>query len=172
MAYWYYASIRTSNPYQAGFLAEKYHGQTFTFNVPGTLAVLPARIRAEAKPPQKDDPGSHWTEAGVLEITDCGIADQEEADKADQFDNVIYGMLRNDSFFDYAIVGVETGEFRSLTELRNDFNDGTVTKLDGLVIKTTLLREFIGAEAIIPPEFQVFSPTHHWLPKKPNRHRP
>lgn len=170
MAYWYYASIRCGNKYQAKFLAEKYHGQTFTFNVPNTLMAVPARMRGESKP-DADDPNGHWAEIGVLEITDNGIGTPDEADQANQFDNVMYGMLRNESFFDYAVIGVETGEFRTLDELRKDFADGSVVKLHGLVVRTALLKEFIGENALIPPEFVPFSPTHHWIPKRPEVHR-
>ncbi len=165
MAYIYHASIRSSNVWQAKFLAQKYHNQTFSFNYFNpTLASTPARMWAEF---HEGDWHNYWTYIGVMEITRSGIADAEEADRATQFDNVIYGMLRNEPYFDFAITGVEPAEFRNYEELAEDFKDKTILKFNGLVVRTAIFSDFIGLDVPIPTEFQPFSKTHLWIPKEP-----
>ena len=176
MAYWYCASIRTKNEFCARHFVDKYQGQTFVFNKPsGAIGGGEiGRMLAEMNNSDKKDwigDTEWWVNIGCLQITDCGIGDEEEAKKANEFCNIFYGMLRNEVNFDYAILGVEVGEFRSEKELFKEFQDGSVTKFDGLVFKNNIFQHLdMPFPALDVSVFQPFSPTHTWIPKKPEKY--
>jgi len=154
MGWFYGAAIYTKNTWGAQSLVGKYAGQTFVFNNTEVC-----RLRAYEQFIQD----GYWVNIYPKEVTRSGIANEEEAKKANEFCNVMYGMLRNDVNFDYAICGVEVDEFRTLEELIADFRDGSVMKLDGLVVSHELFKE---VPVIYWNGWEAFSPTHWWLPKK------
>lgn len=169
MAWWYYASLRVQNQFQAEHLSLKYHGQPFTFNRgDGAIGCVPARIVASHN--QRLDNGEHWATIGCYDITDSGICDEDEARKANEFDNILYGMLRNEKWFDFGMLTVEPGEFRSADELVGEFRDGSVEKLHGIMVSTAFLEEHkLENELKNFKCFEQFSGTHLWIPKRPEK---
>lgn len=153
MGWFYCAAIHVKTKWAAYNLVDKYAGQTFVFN-DGDIG----RFKAA----HNEVDGEWWVNVYVKEITSSGIANEEEAKKANQFCNIMYGMLKNDAHFDYAICGVEVDEFRTLKELRDDFFDGSFANLDGLVVSTELYESIPSAYW---KQLEDFSPTHKWVPK-------
>lgn len=172
MAWWYYASLRVQNEFQADHLWMKYHGQPFTFNRPdGAIGCVPARMVASSN--QATDTKDWWVTIGCYDITGSGIANEDEARKANEFDHILYGMLRNERHFDYGLITVEPSEFRDVPELVSEFKDGTAEKLHGLMVSLAFLEgnrlnDAITHNGIRVPWLAPFSPSHLWVPKKPN----
>lgn len=163
MGFFYLASVHSENVHQAQHLANKYHGQTFCFNAPnGIMDVEPSRMTANSHREGEE----WWTDIWCMDVTDSGLADAEECRHANEFANIIYGFLRNEPFFDYAIAGVEVGQFRNLAEFIEMFQDMEfVAKFDGLVIRRT----FAEKHNLNVAGFVEFSPTHVWIPKLPEK---
>jgi hypothetical protein len=161
MAYVYMMAVRCRNEWVAKALADKYAGQTFTFA--GAYDMWGGDVCKFGAIAQLAD-GEWWVEIVPRGVTSSAISSGQEASRANQFCNVMYGMLRNEKFFDYAIAGVEPGEFRTLQALKEDLASGSARVLDGLVVSKELL-----AEHGNPEYFADFSETHKWIPKKPEQ---
>ncbi len=90
-----------------------------------------------------------------------GPSDKKEAEELDNAAEKIYEKLRillPGSGFDYALIGTEVGEWRSVDELCNDFKDDW-DRLSGLVVSEDLFNR-IGR----PEEFVKFSDGCYWQP--------
>ncbi len=180
MGWFYMASVRCKNKWVANAIESRYAGQTFVFvDDKGWQDQIVCRLGTSINVPS-DDEGGVWADIAPSHITDNGLSSQEECDHANQFCNVMYGMLRNEKHFDYAIAGVEVQGFRTLKELREElaewpdktsplFGHGIlnwiISQLDGLVVSKEILDDFPEAAK----QFQEFSPTHMWIPKKLER---
>ena len=121
MAFGYLMAVRCRNEWVASALVDKYAGQTFTFA--GAHEMWGGDVCKFAAAAKLAD-GEWWTEIAPRCVTSTGISSEQEASRANQFCNVMYGMLRNEKFFDFAIAGVECGEFRTLQDLKHDLASG------------------------------------------------
>lgn len=163
MAFIYEMAIRCPNQWVSQALAEKYTGQTVVFN--GSAGMWPGPIcRFRAGASHVD--GEHWVSISPTCVTESGLAGgEEECKRANEFCNVIYGMLKNDAYFDYALPGVETSQFATLAELLEEqLKPEDFPLYDGLVLRKDLVNCTTG-EAL---GFKEFSDSHMWLPKKPH----
>jgi hypothetical protein len=165
MGYFYMTSIRCKNKYIASALESKYQGQGMVFNpVHDGQIVLSGwggdYCRFLIGHSEKE--GENWVTISPTNITGSGITDPDEARKANEYCNVIYGMLKNDPYFDYAVSGVECEYFRTLKDLIEEIKSGFAQNFDGLIVSNTILEECGN-----PDYFQPFSKTHKWIPKKP-----
>src|SRR5262245_52877331 len=121
MALGYMMAVRCRDKMVAYALADKYAGQTFTFS--GAHDMWGGDVCKFAAGAKLAD-GEWWVLIVPHGVTSTGISSGQEASRASQFCNVMYGMLRNEKFFDYAVAGVECGEFRTLQELNQDLASG------------------------------------------------
>jgi hypothetical protein len=161
MAWWYMMAIHVGE-YSAYNLVHKYAGQCFAFNDDGggIHDCHMCRLRASAE----EVDGEWWCHILPEGVTCSGIANVIEAERANQFCNVMYGMLRNDAHFDFAIAAVECSEFRSMKEMKEELEEMKTqdSNLDGLVVNKGLLKLHE-----VEHKFEPFSKTHMWIPKKP-----
>jgi len=176
MALLYLASLYTRNQAQASHFIDKYDGQTFNFNhpTPGVIGGgVVGKMTVEAVPTGKlvetdsDDAVGFWVNIYCKQVTSRGLANEVEVRRANEFANVLYGMLRNDPYFVYGRVGVEVGEFYPPDELRETLLSGEAADLDGLVVGKRFLdgMRFLD-DRPSPPGFVEFSDTHLWVPKR------
>jgi hypothetical protein len=162
MAWIFHLTARFPNTHCAHAFAGKYAGQVFVFAPLGNVLRFDEVCRFHAGAEKHD--GEDWADICPTVITDSGIANDEEAWKADQFCNVMYGMLKNDRYFDYALIDVECAQFRTMEDLTKELKEETLeflSRFDGLVISNKLYEETGKREC-----FQPFSRTHVWVPKK------
>lgn len=147
----------TFSEFAARYLVSKYAGQTFTLS--GFGSQLPVcKFLAEIMSASRVSifPGS---------ITESGIATDTEANHANEFCNVMYGMLKNEPNFDFAITGVEVFDFmEEIEDLKKLLKSGEHEMYDGLVVSYKLLDQWLGSHHKC---FEKFSATHAWIPKKP-----
>jgi hypothetical protein len=187
MALIYHLAAHCKNQHIAQHMVHKYAGQTFVFNSDkGTLYNGDVcRFSARTTEPSVKE---WWCEIIPSGVTNSGIANEQEAKRADEFANVMYGMLKNEPYFGYAIIGVEVGEFRDLAEMVKDLKDSAawhsgrergetlwlpeghpgydpVAKMDGLVVSNSLVQEHGGQWNSLNSVFLPFSGTHKWLSK-------
>ena len=164
MGWFYFAAVRCPHEHVSRYLSNKWAGQTFVYSVLGeddgkrliSCHADVCRFCTSATV----DAGEHWVSVMPTGVTDHALQNVREATRADEFCNVFYGLLRNESFFDYATTGVECGEFNTMAELEENLRTGHVH--DGLVVP----REIAARCNITLAEF---SPSHVWVPKKPER---
>ncbi len=177
MALLYYASLFTRGQAQASHFIDKYDGQTLTFNhpTPGVIGGgVVGKMAVEIIPTGKlvetdsDDAVGFWANIHCKQVTSRGLVNEVEMRRANEFANVLYGMLRNDPYFVYGRVGVEVGEFYPPDEMREVLLSGEAADLDGLVVGKRFLdgMRFLD-DRPSPPGFVEFSDTHLWVPKRP-----
>ncbi|MCP4679264.1 MAG: hypothetical protein GY854_28005 [Deltaproteobacteria bacterium] len=163
MGFFYMMEVHCRNTWIATALAEKYAGQTFTFS--GAHDMWGGDVCKFRTGGGQFD-GEWWASISPSGVTTSGIGSEQEASRANQFCNVMYGMLRNEKFFNFALADVECEAFRTLEELKEDLVAGYAQEhFDGLVVSKDLL-----AEVGNPDGFQDFSETHMWIPKEPERY--
>lgn len=152
MGYFFYASLKTKTELHAKHLERKYSGQIVLLNESYMYKFIPIRIKACAV--ERDS--GWWCEIVPDGITSSGVSSLTEAIQADQFANIFYGMLRNDKYFEYGLLTVESEEFVfSWEELKEDLIKDP--NYPGLVVaKEYLLESDI--------KLQPFSLTHDWVP--------
>lgn len=157
MAYIFMMALHCATESSARGIANRYSGQTFVFTDPRYVwSEDVCRFSTDVREAEEE----WWTEITPSGITVSGISSHLEAERATQFCNVMYGMLRNERFFDYGMAGVECSEFRTRTELCDALAVGSVRRLDGLVVSKELLGAFSNAKYFVE-----FSGTHSWIPK-------
>jgi hypothetical protein len=162
MAWIYLMAIRCPNEGVARALEGKYAGQTFTFaGAHDMWGGDVCKFAVSAKVVE----GEWWVDVVPHGVTSTGISNEEEASRANQFCNVMYGMLRNERFFDYALAAVECGEFRTLEDLKRDLDSGGARVFDGLVVSRRILAEHDNLDYLVE-----FSETHRWIPKRPEQY--
>jgi hypothetical protein len=143
----------------AKYLARKYAGQTFTLSGVGLHDGPVCKFATEIGEPV--DRVSIWPS----NITQSGIATDTEAKHANEFCNVMYGMLRNEPYFDFAITGVEVFDFmEEIDDLKTLLKSNKHEMYDGLVVSYKLLDKWLGSHHEC---FEKFSATHAWIPKRP-----
>lgn len=155
MAWLYGATIRTPTEWAARNLVSKYQGQIIVFNDRSL-----GRFGCSAVETSDD----WYCDIVCREVTESGLAGPGECQKANEFCNIMYGMLRNDEHFDFALLGCEVFQTRTMKELEEEFLDKFVVNLDGLVVSRAL---WDGRYDV----FVEFSKSHMWIPKKEERER-
>jgi hypothetical protein len=150
MAWLYGVSICTSTEWAARSLVDKYQGQIIVFN-DRSLGRFGCSVVKESD--------GWYCDIVIREVTESGLAGDGECQKANEFCNIFYGMLRNDEYFDFALLGCEVFQSRTMKELEEDFLDKFVMNLDGLVVSKAL---WDGRYSV----FIEFSKSHVWIPKK------
>src|ERR1051325_2880625 len=104
MGYFYLMSIRCRDEWGARALADIYAGQTFTFL--GQHDMYGGDVCKFGAVAGLVD-GEWWVGIGPSSVTSSGISSEQEASRANQFCNVMYGMLQNDNFFYIEMAGGE-----------------------------------------------------------------
>lgn len=172
MAWIYHFTAHFQNKILAQMMQKKYQGQTFVF---GDISnCLGGGEVCRFYPWIIEDNENIWLHIVPSGVTDSGISNEKEAKRADEFSNVMYGMLKNETAFDYAIIGVEVGEFTDHQHLKEDLKEPIKCfDFNGLVISDNLLHEFFPLEydysvlvRFFNSPFKSFSSTHKWIPKK------
>ena len=164
MALWYNFVIKANNQWCAHYFAEKYNGLILPFSpIDHSLEIKEYfRVKAFSKNLEQDEPlrkDEWWAGIASGELSRSGIASLEEAGKVDQFDNFVYGMLRNERHFEYVLSGVEVPKF-SKEDLKAMLQTGNCNGLEGLVVSKELYPE-LGQL----PIFTEFNQTHLWIAK-------
>ncbi len=176
MGMYYFASLRANNDLCAKALVSKYHGQTFLFNAWRSISTQPARMTASVMQECHVLPGEEkavsvwWADIMCMEITNNGISGELEASRANQFCNVLYGMLRNDGeLFQYGRMGVEVCQFADDAEIRHEIAEGNFEGFEGLMVRKGFVDGF--PNKVMSQWFESFSDTHVWIPKKAEQRR-
>ena len=158
MAYWYMTSIRCVDKIAALAFVAKYDGQTMLFEEGKPFDGEVCNFSAERS---LGADGGYWVNVLPHTVADIAPLNDEECERANQYNDVIYGMLRNDRDFLYAISGVECGEFRNLEDMKRNLinNDPVLNHMHGLIVSIDML----GSSPLAL--FRPFSDTHLWIPQ-------
>jgi hypothetical protein len=113
----------------------------------------------------RDSLSNWWCWVAPEGLSRTGIGSDEEAAAMTELGNKLYDRLRSaPALYRYALVGVETDQFRDFDEL---FQDTDLTVFPGLVLSDSVWSALGG-----PPEFVPFSPQYRWIPYTGERYQP
>jgi hypothetical protein len=111
----------------------------------------------------QDVTGNWWCHVTPEGVSRAGVQSAADAAAMTTLGHALYDRLRTaPPTYRYALVGVETDEFRRFDELREDDD---VSVFPGLVLSDALW-ETHGR----PPGFVPFAKGYHWLPYAGERH--
>ena len=132
---------------------------SFANHFEGLSWVLTDGIRSVCASSTHCDPeGNWWVIVCPTGISRSGVSGQTAANQLTEVGNLLYKRLRTASTFRYAIVGVESDEFRRFSELDEDL---LVLPFDGLVVSDQIWKR-LGSPHIFVP----FSTGYYWRPYK------
>ncbi|MFH7242627.1 MAG: hypothetical protein ACHWZW_07230 [Spirulina sp.] len=97
-----------------------------------------------------------WCQVCPNNISEIGIESPESEYSMTELGILFYQHLRSAPKFRYALVGVEVDEFRTYSELLEDFS---ALSIPGLVLAVE-----VGQEMELSPVYRPFSPGYVWLP--------
>jgi hypothetical protein len=123
MGYFYMGTVEFEC-YWAAYHARRSLFAIFDFN-DGTMCRIDGAVHRDDDRPitDTDIKGGWFVTVCPSEVTGSGISDVTEAQRADEFANVFYGLLKNVSSYRFAAVGVEVAGIRSYEDVVKELGE-------------------------------------------------
>jgi len=137
-----------SDELKAKLFAQYFEGVTWTLSNGGQCQCRTASFQ--------DIDENWWCRVCPNNISEIGIESPESAYLMTELGILFYQHLRFAPEFRYALVGVEVDEFRTYSELLEDFSE---LSIPGLVLAIE-----VGQEMELSSAYRSFSPGYVWLP--------